>query len=149
MYWFLTWAWAIGGTIAFWKSFSAKWNDLDHFERIMIEQIRVLHAIPGAEGYTDLKFSVLRHAVAFFISALFMEWTRSFFITSTITFLNLIYCYFSITRYRQRKNEVNDTADSGSTELASFMEIPVSASFYCVIHAVASTVLLYVLLVFR
>ena len=149
MYWTISLGWSIVGTVFLWIILSNRWNRLDHFHRVMIRQIRIFHQIPGTDGYFDLKFSVLRHAVVFLVSAIFMSWARVGFFTTTITFLNLVYCYFPIARYRFRKKEVLNAENEGSTELASFMSILVRDSFCCVLHAVISAILLYILILFK
>ena len=149
MYWKVTLGWAIIGTIIFWISLSLKWNRTDYFNRSMFRTLQLFNSTPGSEKYLDLKFSVLRHSFVFLLSAALIAWIDSRFITSIITYANLLYCLLTIARYRFRKKEVRNAINRGEQELANFMAVPVKDSFVTVIHAVTSVVILYILPVLK
>ena len=85
----------------------------------------------------------------FLLSAALIAWIDSRFITSIITYANLLYCLLTIARYRFRKKEVRNAINRGEQELANFMAVPVKDSFVTVIHAVTSVVILYILPVLK
>lgn len=149
MYWKITLGWAILGTIVFWISLSLKWNRTDYFNRSMFRTLQLFNSTPGSERYLDLKFSVLRHSLVFLLSAALIAWIDSGFITSIITYANLLYCLLTIARYRFRKKEVRNAINRGEQELANFMAVPVKDSFVTVIHAVATVIILYILPVLK
>lgn len=151
LYWVIAFSWAIVGTIIFWIVLSSKWSKKDPLYEHMLDTIRVLHPnIPGFPGYLDLKFSVLRHAIAFLISAVIIFFVEYRWILTTILFLNLLYAYSSIARYRSRKNYINEvTAGRKESPIKEYLILPVKDSFCTVIHSVVSSLLLYVLFALR
>ena len=148
MYWVITFGWTILGCLILWTLLSIKWNRIDPLISSMFHTMRRFHGTPGTEGYLDLKFSVLRHSVVFLLSALVIALFDSRFMTSVISFVNLLYCWMPIARYRYRKKELHSVRSEGSAELAGFMAIPIKDSFCTVVHAVISTVLIYILPIF-
>lgn len=147
MYWAITLLWFFLGLAIAWISLTLKWNNIDPMYRGMFRTFMIFNPIPGHDNYTDLKFSVLRHSLAFLISSVpiyFLPDSR--FILRVILFLNLIYAFFSVNRYHFRKKHLAETRkDPESEATAKIISIPIQDSFVTVLHAVICSALLYVL----
>lgn len=150
VYWVIALAWCVGGTFVFWCFLSFKWAKLDPFFVRTLDTFRTLNPIPGYPRYMDLKFTLLRHAVAFLISAVAIFFVKINFILTLILFLNVLYAYIVISRYRYRKRYLAETAKNSDSEaLLSFISIPVKDSFCTVVFSVLCVVILYILYAFR
>lgn len=150
LYWIIVLAWSVIGTLIFWFILSVKWSKLDPLFVRMLDTFRVMNPIPGYPGYLDLKFTVLRHAIVFIISSTLIFYVKVKFVLSIVLFLNLIYAYSTISRYRFRKQHLRDTARRPNSEATlSFISIPVRDSFCTVVYSVLCVVFLYVLFAIR
>lgn len=150
MFWIIALAWGVLGTALFWIALSIKWSKIDPLFQRMFDTFRVFHPIPGFPGYLDLKFSVLRHTVAFLISAALIFWVPINWISNIVLFLNILYTWMTISRYRVRKRDVDETAmRPNGKATAEIIAIPVKDSFCVVVFSVICTALLYILFAIR
>ena len=150
MYWIIAIAWCVLGTAAFWITLSTKWKRIDPLFQGMFETFRVFHPIPGFPGYLDLKFSILRHAVVFLVSAVLIYWVQVKWLINVVLFLNILYAWTPISRYKHRKRDVVETAmRPNGKNTAAIIAIPVRDSFCVVVFSVVCTAILYVLFAIR
>ena len=146
MFWIITIAWFILGTAAFWITLSIKWTRIDPLFQGLFETFRIFHPIPGFPNYLDLKFSVLRHAVVFLVSAALIFWINIKWVIGLVLFLNVLYAGMTISRYKHRKRDVAETAlRPNSKDTATIIAIPVRDSFCVVVFSVICSALLYIL----
>ena len=152
MYWFITILWSTVGTALFWRHLSKQWQNRDIFEKMSIRTLSAFHSIPADPdtGYLSLQFSMARHAVTFLISAVILYFTKSLIVIIILFIFNTLYCWSPISRYRYRKQDLIETAarPEGSST-ANLLSGFVKDSFCTVIHAVCSTLLLYMLLIIK
>lgn len=150
MYWAITFSWFIVGTVVFWSVLSNKWNKIDPLFRKVLQTSRIFHPVPGDSGYLDLKFSMLRHSIAFLIFSAIIYFVKVDFVLSIILFLNVLYCWLPISRYRFRKKDVAETAMRPNGQAtAEIISIPVKDSLCTVTHAIISAILIWVLYAIR
>ena len=150
MYWFIATLWAIGGTVILWVVLSHKWNRIDPLFRRALQLSRTFHPIPGDLSYLDLKFSMLRHAVFFLISAIILYFSNSSLVSNIILFLNGLYAILSIFRYRGRKQKLAElAADPEEQNAAIIIATPIKDSFCCVVHAVLCDIFIAILLLLK
>ena len=150
MFWIIAIAWCVIGTAVFWITLSIKWSRIDPLYKRMFDAFRVFHPIPGLPGYLDLKFSVIRHAVVFLISAAIIFWVNIKWIVNVVLFLNILYAGMTISRYKGRKRDVVETAmRPGGKDTASIIAIPVRDSFCVVVFSVICTAIAFILLAVR
>lgn len=92
MYWVLLLLWCVGGTAVFWAILSKRWKGFGAIEESFISTSRVLYPfLPGSPGYMDIKYTLLRHSAATFISAVILYFVNNRFIIYLILFLNVFY----------------------------------------------------------
>lgn len=150
LYWSISLSWVIIGTLIFWCILSSKWAKLDPLFIRMLDTLRVFNPIPGHPGYLDLKFTLLRHAVAFLLSAVVIFFVKFEWILWVVLFLNVLYSYSSISRYRFRKQYIEESSKKpGKEAVTDFLAIPVKDSFCAVIFSVICSVLLFALYAIR
>ena len=149
MYWIISILWSVLGTIAFCSFLTYRWNKIDPFWQQMLDTFRILHPIPGP-GYLDLKFSIIRHALFFLASSFIIFYVKIRFILNSILFLNVLYCWMPITRYKFRKKDVAEaSARPSGQSTASAISVPIKDSFCTVVHAVGCVIILYILYAIR
>jgi len=146
MYWIISFSWCVVGTAIFWMSLSAKWRRLDTAKVLTIDTFRVLHPVaPGHKNYLDLKFTLLRHAAAFLISSIIIFFVNSSFLIKLVLFLNILYIWSPVGRYRYRKKYIKEIMNDEAKETVSFLNTLVKDSFCTVVYSVICVVFLYVL----
>jgi len=150
LYWVITFSWGIIGAIIFWNILSKKWAKIDPIIVRTLATIRVLNPIPGDSGYLDLKFTLIRHAVAFLLSSAAVYFIKQRWILTFVLLLNVLYAISTVQRYKYRKNYIHEEAKRPESEaLVSIMSIPVKDSFCAVVYSVVCPILLYVLYIIR
>ena len=131
MYWTITLAVSLGGLLLLWAILSAKWNRVSGandpvcrtLNTQLINSVRAAEPwLPGDPGYLDLKFSVLRHAFVFAVSAVILRFVGYGFWETVITFVNLLYAWLPISRYRYRKKLLSETAARNRRDLREHPE---------------------------
>lgn len=146
MYWTVLFAWSIAGTALFWIILNSKWANLDPAFTMTASTFRVMHPVlPGEIGYFDLKFSLVRHAFVLIISALLIYFMDSRSICRILLFLNVIYAYLPISRYRHRKQYLNELASDGDEVTVHFGRILVKDSACTITYSIICVVVLYLL----
>lgn len=156
MYWSITLLVSLGGAALCWSILSSRWRIVsgagDPVLRViapqLIQSARTMHPVlPGQPEYLDLKFSLLRHALAFFVSAgLLWLWDSRFWET-VLLWANLLYAGLTAWAYSNRKQELQEIALE-STERIQLV-IPtrlVRDSFIVVAYSVIAAASLYLLL---
>ena len=146
LYWIISFSWFVVGTIAFWCILSRKWSKLDRVFVRIIETLRAMNPnIPGHTGYLDLKFSVIRHAAVTLISSaiIFLVGIRS--IAQIVLFLNVLYAYAPISRYKSRKRYLQELRIAGHSDTASILSPLVRDSLCPIVHAIACVFILFIL----
>lgn len=171
MYWIITLSVSIGGLLLLWTILSAKWNKVAcvndpfdrHFRPQLIHSSRTFEPwLPGDVGYLDLKFSVLRHAFVFVVSAVILRFVGYGFWEYIITFVNLLYALIPVNRYRDRKRmlthaaaenrrRLQDNPDEaeGFGEMLKLHEELVRDSFVVVPYAIICWASLYLLMLYK
>ena len=131
MYWIITLSVSIGGSLLLWAILSAKWNRVAHTNdpvgrtlySQLISSVRAMeYWLPGDPGYLDLKFSVLRHAFVFGVSAVILRFVGYGFWESVIAWANLLYALIPANRYRSRKRMLGLTAAENRRDLREHPE---------------------------
>ena len=131
MYWIITLSVSIGGLLLLWTILTAKWSrvtcahdSIDHrFQLSLIHTTRTLQPwLPGDPGYLDLKFSVLRHAFVFGVSAVILRFVGYGFWESVVAWANLLYALIPANRYRSRKRMLGLTAAENRRDLQEHPE---------------------------
>ena len=158
MYWTITLLISLGGLVVCWSILSARWQTVsgsrsyDPVRRAMyprlIQLARTFHPIlPGHPGYMDLKFSLLRHALAFFVSAGLLRLLGSRFWETALLGANLLYAGLTVWVYLQRKQELQEIAlESTEREQLTVPTRLVRDSFVVVAYSVIAAASLYLLL---
>ena len=142
LYWIVVAAWGIVGLVVFWGILSYRWQQIPPELVSVIQLGMVLHPIlPGHTRYMELKFTVLRHAIVFAITAVLICYVKNKFALSMLLQLNFWYAALAFYRYNSRKKYL---ATLGQASIDAYA-IPVSDSFYGVAHAIVCVAVLYVL----
>lgn len=171
MYWIITLSVSIGGLLLLWTILTAKWSrvtcahdSIDHrFQLSLIHTTRTLQPwLPGDPGYLDLKFSVLRHAFVFGVSAVILRFVGYGFWESAITFVNLLYVWLPISRYRYRKKMTealaaenrrahrdNPEEAEGFREILKLHNALIRDSFVVIPYAIVCWLSLYLLMLYK
>ena len=151
LYWLIATIWAILGAVIFWIVLSVKWSRIDRFQLMVLETSRILLPIPGHPGYLDLKFSILRHAIVFLLSAAIIYFLHNVpLLLYPLLFANTLYAMMTTQRYNARKQFIKDARNrpNGSAH-ADIISIPIKASFLVVIFSFACLALLFILFAIR
>lgn len=141
LYWIVVFTWGFACAVIFWCILSYRWKQIPP---IFINAIRtgmMFHPIPGHSRYMDLKFSLLRHAVAFIVAAVLIYYVKNKFAQQMILFFCLLYADSRVYTYIERKKHLT-TIDKASCEIYS---ITVYDSFYVVVYSILCVVFLYIL----
>lgn len=158
MYWTITLLISLGGLIVCWNVLSSRWRivngsgSYDPVRRklnpMLIQAARTFHPIlPGDPGYLDLKFSLLRHALAFFVSAGLLRLLDSRFWETALLWVNLMYAILTCWVYSKRKQELQEIAlESTEREQLVIPTELVRDSFVVVAYSVIAAASLYLLL---
>ena len=158
MYWTITLLISLGGLVTCWSILSARWQTVsgsrsyDPVRRAMyprlIQLARTFHPIlPGHPGYMDLKFSLLRHALAFLASAVLLRLLDSRFWETALLGANLLYAGLTVWVYLQRKQELQEIAfESTEREQLTVPTRLVRDSFVVVAYSAIAAASLYLLL---
>lgn len=152
MYWLIALTWGLIGTIIFWSHLSQQWLKIDSLERLAVCTLSFFHSVPADAdtGYLPLQFSILRHAFVFLISSILIYFVKTDFILTIILLINLLYCWLPISRYRNRKKDIAETASRPNGQAtAQMLSIFVKDSFCTIIHSVGCAIILYVLYAIR
>lgn len=152
MYWIITILWSIVGTLFFWRHLSKRWNKLNPIDKMFIPVLSRSHFIPAEPdtGYLGLQFSIVRHAVVFLISALVLYFAKPYVVISILFSLNTLYCWFPISRYRFRRQDLKETAASpDKAHYVDLLSALVKDSFCTVVHTICCVLILFILLAIK
>ena len=152
MYWIITLAWSILGTISFWIYLSKQWKNINSIDKMFIPVLNRSHFTPADPdtGYLGLQFSIVRHAVVFLISALILYFASPSIVIYILFPLNASYCWSPISRYRFRRQDLKETSASpDKSHYADLLSIFVKDSFCTVVHAICCVLILFLLLAIK
>ena len=155
MYWVITAFVSVPLLIAFFLHLSKRWRLLvgespeSRLNLMVVNSIRQLEpAFPGTENYSDLKFSLIRHAFVFALSSAILFSTRNIFAVVVIGVSNMAYAHLTYSRYKYRNALLKDMAPY-EEEIHKYSSAMVEDSRSCVTYAFICVIALYLLVFFR
>lgn len=152
LYWVISIAWTLFSIVFFCLFLTVRWKKLDPFDRISVDRLSILHSVPGNSelGYLDLKFSIIRHSVAFLATSFIFFFVKIQFILYIVLVLSSVYCWFPIFRYINRKKHLQETMlrPEGSA-VARLIAVHIQNSTCTFVNAIIIGVLQFVLFALR
>ena len=149
-YWIITLVFALVGTAIAWRLLTHLWNKYDRITITILPQLRAGTNMPGEYNYWDLKFSLLRHAVMFLVTAAIMFWVESRIIINVFFYGYGFYTTSVIVRYLGRKDIIkNLSATEEEKALADMLTKPFKDSRVVLIYSICASVVVFVLYAIR
>lgn len=156
MYWTIALFVSLGGLAVCWSVLSSRWRIvigngdpvLKYLNPQLVRMVRTLHPIlPGDPDYLDLKFSLLRHALVFLISAGLIWLLDSRFWEWGILCGNVLYALLRCRVHSARKLELQEIAlESSAREELIIPSLLVRDAFVVVVYSVIAATSLFLLL---
>lgn len=145
MYWIIALSFSLIGTIIAWIILTCLWNKYDPIMIRTLPTLRIGTNMPGEYNYLDLKFSLLRHAFMFLVTAAIIFWVDSRIIIKIFLYGYGFYTTSAIMRYLNRKKILKEFSSSGETSLAETLEKPFKDSRVVVLYSICALIVVFIL----
>lgn len=150
MYWMIALLFTFVGTAIAWKSLTYLWNKYDRFTLQALPTLRAGTNMPGEYNYWDLKFSLLRHAFMFVVTASIMFWVKSHLVLNIFFYGYSIYTASTIVRYLGRKDILKKlSASEEERALADMLTKPFKDSRVVLVYSICASVFTFILYAIR
>jgi len=141
MYWYIVAGWSVLGLAVFWGILTTRWDAKVqasggvYMWDSVVSMANKMHGFAVQPNYLNFKMSVLRHTVAFGLSAVILNFVISIpWCSIAIVALNLTYAFLAYYRYREYKAEANSSGAIG-VELKKIVDDAVVVVYHAVISA--------------
>lgn len=143
LYWSITLIFTFVGAFLGWITLTHCWNKLDKVIVNVLPTLRMGTYMPGEYRYLDLKFSLVRHAFVFLVTASLIYAVKSRIALYVFVLGNGFYSISTLTRYWKRRDILEQLKNESeeSRSLANLLGDPFRASRVVVVYSILSGLL--------